>query len=546
MPAGHGILLQKPEPPKEFHGQPGDRRRVVGGAVFGQVREEAGVVVVRAVGRPLVPGPIKSLDRGERQRQPPGLAHRDVGEVVANEGEFGELFAKRAPGLDPEPGFKAGLGGDAHGRHRVRQPGDGEVFQGVVDPLFRLADEVGLGVFELDLPRGHGAGAAFVLVTADLVVQLAPAVDPRHQKEREPLWPLGRPLGTGGGDGHVGEAGAGSEVFIAPGKDPHLSGAAGHGAIRPQVAAPLDLGHPGGAKGAAVEQAVPPFSVLGRVFMDGVGHLVGDGQDAVKAGVGEQIPEGVVVVPAPPFIGRADDRPEGLEQGALDRRQPRPVHPVSVEVVHHQNRMGLVVDVVGRLVDLTAHPLPPAIELGPVLGETLPVVREHRLQVLVELEVVLAVCVRNVFHCRLLPKKPALGLLQKPADFLGALQKLQSHSLELGDLGLDLPELRLAHLQNPLELGLSPFLGVVKRQDLPDLFQAEPEPATTEDEPEANPVALAVNPSLAAALGREEPDLLVITDRPWGHVEGLDQITDGIGPLLPLGHGLLQNILPFT
>lgn len=142
------------------------------------------------------------------------------------------------PPPHPLPRLQEGLGGNSHGGDGVGQAGDGEGLQGVVDPLLRPADEVGLAPLQLHLPRGHGPGTAFPLEAAHPVVQAPLAVQPGQEEEGQPLGARGRPLGPRRHQGHIGKPRPRGEVLVPPVKAPDLPFPAGHGAVRPEVASP--------------------------------------------------------------------------------------------------------------------------------------------------------------------------------------------------------------------------------------------------------------------------------------------------------------------
>lgn len=165
---------------------------------------------------------------------------------------------------------------------------------------------------------------------------------------------------------------------------------------------PLDLRHPGGPKGLPVEDPLLPRGEPGGVLVDGVGHLVGDGEDAVEPAVGQEVAQGEVVVPAPSLVGRADDRAQALEHFPLDGRQAHPVHPVPVQVVHDELGTRVLVNVVGGLVNLPPHVGAPGEELRLPIPRPGPEVAEEVPKLRVRLVVVLAVGVRDPLHYLLL------------------------------------------------------------------------------------------------------------------------------------------------
>lgn len=88
--------------------------------------------------------------------------------------------------------------------------------------------------------------------------------------------------------------------------------------------------------------------------MDGVDHLVRDGEDAVEARVSHQVAECVVVVPTSSLVRRPVDGGELLQDVALCGAESDAIHPPSVEIMVDEDGAGVVIDMVDRLVDLAA------------------------------------------------------------------------------------------------------------------------------------------------------------------------------------------------
>jgi hypothetical protein len=292
-----------------------------------------------------------------------------------------------------------GLLGQAHGGHSVGQAGHGEGFQGVVDPLLGPAEEVGEASLQLHLPRGHGPGGQLLLEAAHPEVEPALYL-PGQKEEGEPLGALRGAFGPGGDQGVVGEARSRGEVLVPVVKPVGLSLPPRQGAVGPQVASSLDLRHPGGPVGLPVKEFPLHRTPLGGVLVKGVGHLVGDGEDAVQSPVGQKVAQGVVQGPAPALVGGADHGAELFQKGPLRRGEQGPVYAVAVQVVHQEAGRGEGVHVVGHLQDLLSHQPPKGGKL--LLGQARSKSVQDHFQVRVQGVVVLALAVKDGLHPHLL------------------------------------------------------------------------------------------------------------------------------------------------
>ncbi len=95
--------------------------------------------------------------------------------------------------------------------------------------------------------------------------------------------------------------------------------------------------------------------------------------------------------------------------------------------------------------------------------------------------------------------------------------------LEVGSAVVDLRE-------DVLELAAPAARGVVQVDDRADLPQGEAQPLAPQDEAEPGPVTAVVDPRGAAALGGDEPEVLVVPDRAVGDPELVRDLGDGPGP----------------
>ena len=82
------------------------------------------------------------------------------------------------------------------------------------------------------------------------------------------------------------------------------------------------------------------------VFVNRIGGLSGDGDDAVQSRIGDKIAQGKMVMPTSPVIGRPVHRRNPFEQPGFHGAQTNAVHPIAVQIMHHQHRRGIVIDVV--------------------------------------------------------------------------------------------------------------------------------------------------------------------------------------------------------
>jgi len=90
--------------------------------------------------------------------------------------------------------------------------------------------------------------------------------------------------------------------------------------------------------------------------VDAVDHAVGDGLNTVQTGVGQQVAQGKVVVPASTLIRGAVDSSKLAVECFLGWLEPHPVYAVTAQIVHHQNRTGLLVHLVSNTIGLaTSH-----------------------------------------------------------------------------------------------------------------------------------------------------------------------------------------------
>src|SRR6478736_9158086 len=92
--------------------------------------------------------------------------------------------------------------------------------------------------------------------------------------------------------------------------------------------------------------------------------------------------------------------------------------------------------------------------------------------------------------------------------------------LEVGATLVDLSE-------DVLELRATAARRVEEVDDRADLLEREAEPLAPQDEAEARAVAAVVDALGPAPLGRDEPEVLVVANRPVGDVELLGHLGDG-------------------
>ena len=169
------------------------------------------------------------------------------------------------------------------------------------EAAIELADGVGDRAFELDLARGHRAGAELVLQANDPVVVLRAVVEPpRHQEQADAARARTRALGPRQQHHHLG-VGIGAEPLFAM-EPPVIAFLHGRRRQRADVGAALLLGHELAALGqlahVGLGQAVEIFRLqrLAAEIVEQLGAAVGDVDRAAHAELGliEQEREGVL------------------------------------------------------------------------------------------------------------------------------------------------------------------------------------------------------------------------------------------------------------
>lgn len=115
---------------------------------------------------------------------------------------------------------------------------------------------------------------------------------------------------------------------------------------------------------------------------------------------------------------------------------------------------------------------------------------------------------------------------------------LVEQRIDVAALQLELAAAVLERLDEPRELPAVALARIVEVEDLADLGEREPEPLAAQDQLDAGPLALAVDPRLAGAPGREQPLVLVEPDRARRQRELGGELRDRVLGVAACGAGL--------
>ena len=195
-----------------FHRIAGHAARIAAGAELDQRRQDAhalGGLLVAGIGqrqqlRDLHEHRARLLRR-QQHLQELALHQRHVDQLAAK----GFAIARDVQRLGGRAAHQAS------GAHAVRQPRHVDHVGHLVEAAADLADQVGGGAFEHDLPAGHGAGAELVFQADDPVV-VACAIRQRlgQQEQGQAVDTRRRTVRTGQHHGKVG-VGVGAEPLVA-------------------------------------------------------------------------------------------------------------------------------------------------------------------------------------------------------------------------------------------------------------------------------------------------------------------------------------------